>query len=306
MSGNNKYSAYRPNNLSRSSSTRRTGGADTTQNQSQSNLSRDEQLRQLKSELFTNNLEEFLSQSTQRLNIQASLTNRTGYFYIVNQSTGLVLQAVDFTSEFSTLREQIENNQRRIQSSSLKATSHGIRTSGGAIIGGAGGGAATAGGGGGAAGGSKSPSNVSKGPRFFLMPKLPGSSSSVVSGATTTTTTSNQVTSSSLQVESAHDEQLFYYYLINGCIANKIIRSGYCMAASSLNPKSPVTFWPNVKTTNCSWYFNHHDHTIVSGLSDDLVLDYVIIDEPPNQRYAVVIDTRVPSKASQKWTFEFC
>lgn len=98
------------------------------------------------------NLDEFIMQSTQRLNIQASLANRTGYFYIVNQSTGLVLQAVDFTSEFSSLREQIETNQKRIQSSSLKATSTGIR-SGGVPA-------------------SKSPSNVSKGPRFFLMPKV--------------------------------------------------------------------------------------------------------------------------------------
>lgn len=175
----------------------------------------------------------------------------------------------------------------------MKATSGGgIRTSGAATT-----------------SGSKSPSNVSKGPRFFLMPKLSASTpaaGAAAAAAALATTSSNQVTSSSLSVESAHDEQLFYYYLINGCIANKIIRSGYCMAASSLNLKSPVTFWPNVKTTNCSWYFNHHDHTIVSGLSDDLVLDYVIIDEAPHQRYAVVIDTRVHNKASQKWTFEFC
>ena len=175
----------------------------------------------------------------------------------------------------------------------MKATSSGIRT----------GAAATS--------GSKSPSNVSKGPRFFLMPKLSASTpaagtAAAAALAASATTSSNQVTSSSLSVENAHDEQLFYYYLINGCIANKIIRSGYCMAASSLNLKSPVTFWPNVKTTNCSWYFNHNDHTIVSGLSDDLVLDYVIIDEAPHQRYAVVIDTRVQNKASQKWTFEFC
>jgi hypothetical protein len=114
-----------------------------------------------------------------------------------------------------------------------------------------------------------------------------------------------------MQYETANDEQLWYYYLINGCVANKVIRSGHCMAASSLNTKSPVTFWPNVKTTNCSWFFNHTDGTIVSGLSDELVLDYQIIEElgsgsAQQQRYAVIIDQKVPHKASQKWSFEFC
>jgi hypothetical protein len=98
-----------------------------------------------------------------------------------------------------------------------------------------------------------------------------------------------------------------YYYLINGCIANKIIRSGHCMAASSLNAKSPVCFWPNVKTTNCSWFYNSADHTISSGLDEELVLDYVMVEEAANtKRYAVVIDTKVPNKVSQKWSFEFC
>jgi hypothetical protein len=268
---------YRTTNLSRSSSTRRPENPQLATSSGGFGF-KEEQLRQVKSELFLNNLEEFLKQSTQRLNIQASLANRTGYFYIVNQSTGLVLQAVDFTSEFS-LKEQIENNQKRIQSSSIKATSGG----GGVISGG---------------GGARSPSNITKGPRFYLMPKVSGSPKASNPPA-------NNTVSSSLSVETAHDEQLWYYYLINGCLANKIIRSGYCMAASSLNAKSPVTFWPNVKTTNCSWYFNHQDQTIVSGLSDDLVLDYVIIDEQPNQRYAVVIDAKVQNKASQKWAFEF-
>lgn len=106
--------------------------------------------------------------------------------------------------------------------------------------------------------------------------------------------------------ETAHDEQLWYYYLINGCVANKTIRSGHCMAASSLNAKSPVCFWPNVKTTNCSWFFNAQDNTIVSGLDDDLCLDYTVVEENNTKRYAVVIDTKCSNKVSQKWAFEFC
>ena len=78
------------------------------------------------------------------------------------------------------------------------------------------------------------------------------------------------------------------------------------MAASSLNAKSPVCFWPNVKTTNCSWYFNSLDNTIVSGLSEELVLDYTIMDDAPRQQYAVIVDTKVNNKITQKWSIEFC
>jgi hypothetical protein len=274
-------------NLSRASSMRRTTGVGvtttTTTNAPQICFaSKEDHIRHVKYEMFLTELKEFLRISTQRLNIQSSLANRTGYFYIVNQSTGLVLQAVDFTSEF-TLKEQIENNQKRIQSSSIKAGSGGT-----------------------SAGGSVKSTSMVKGPRFYLMPKAAtGAATAAAVSPTAAKTASNTNVSSSLAVETANDEQLWYYYLINGCVANKIIRSGHCMAASSLNAKSPVTFWPNVKTTNCSWYFNHNDQTIVSGLSDELVLDYVFIDEAPNQRYAVVIDTKVQNKASQKWSFEF-
>lgn len=243
-------------NLSRSSSRRG----------EQRFMSKEETIRQIKNDLFIKDLKDFMTLSMERLNLQSDLANRTGYFYIVNQSTGLILQAVDFTSE-NSLKEQIEQNQKRIQNSSIKGRPNS---------------------------GAKSPNLISKGPRFYLMPKV--NSANV----------NNSSLPSSLNSETASDEQLWYYYLINGCVANKIIRSGHCMAASSLNAKSPVTFWPNVKTTNCSWFFNHQDQTIVSGLSDDLVLDYIIVDEPPNQRYAVVIDTKVPNKASQKWSFEFC
>jgi hypothetical protein len=136
------------------------------------------------------------------------------------------------------------------------------------------------------------------------MPKKQQSSS----GQKTSNNSNNNNNNSSLitNESASNDEQLWYYYLINGCIANKIIRSGYCMAASSLNAKSPVCFWPNVKTTNCSWFYNYQDQTIVSGLSDDLVLDYTIIDEAPYQRYAIIIENKVPNKASQRWSFEFC
>ena len=255
-------------------------------------LTREEQMRQVKNELFLSELNEFLKLSTQRLNIQSSLANRTGYFYIVNKSTGLVLQAVDFAATCS-LKEQIEQNQKRLQSAKANAAAGGTNTNGS----------------------SPKPiaSSASKGPRFYLMPKLVSNSHSAAStnnnnNNNNNSKTQNLVSNSSLMHgdSSANDEQLWYYYLINGCVANKIIRSGYCMAASSLNPKSPVTFWPNVKTTNCSWFFNHQDQTIVSGLSEDLVLDYQIIDEAPNQRYAVIIDTKVPNRASQKWSFEFC
>ncbi len=233
---------------------------------------------------------DFLKLSTQRLNIQSSLANRTGYFYIVNKSTGLVLQAVDFTVSCS-LKEQIEQNQRRLQNSKISTNNPNNNPNQNL---------------------PKSPqpqgSVTSKGPRFYLMPKITTTNSSKSSPAASANSSSSSSNSSSLlqHDNSANDEQLWYYYLINGCVANKIIRSGYCMAASSLNPKSPVTFWPNVKTTNCSWFFNHQDQTIVSGLSEDLVLDYQIVDETPNQRYAVIIDNKVPNKASQKWSIEFC
>ena len=243
---------------------------------------REEQIRQIKMELFLKDINELLKVSMDRINVQATLTNRTGYFYVVNQSTGLVLQAVDFTSTYS-LKEQIEQNQKRLQTSSIKHTSSNTTKSPASPTNSSGGGA----------------NAHSKGPRFYLMPKKNTQQHGKKSAA-------NSSISSSLNAETADDEQLWYYYLINGCVANKVIRSGHCMAASSLNAKSPVCFWPNVKTTNCSWFFNTQDQTIVSGLSDDLVLDYVIIDEPPNQRYAVVIDTKIPNKASQKWSFEFC
>ena len=109
-----------------------------------------------------------------------------------------------------------------------------------------------------------------------------------------------------MTTETAHDEQLWYYYLINGCVANKTIRSGHCMAASSLSAKSPVCFWPNVKTTNCSWFFDAQEGAIVSGLDDDLCLDYTVVEESGAKRYAVVIDAKCSNKASQKWAFEFC
>ncbi|CAF0800392.1 unnamed protein product [Brachionus calyciflorus] len=227
-------------------------------------ISREDQMKKVKNELFIQEIHDFINISTERLNIQADLTNRTGYFYIVNQSTGLVLQAVDFTSQ-NSLKEQIEENQKRIKNSSIKGRLNNA---------------------------NKTPQSINKGPRFYLMPK--------------SNALSNSSDVQSLSKEIANDEQLWYYYSINGCIANKIIRSGHCMAASSLNAKSPVTFWPNVKTTNCSWYLNTSDQTIVSGLSDDLVLDYVLVDETPNQKYAVVIENRVPHKASQKWSIEFC
>lgn len=235
-------------------------------------LSKEDQIKQIKSDVFVKELNDFLQLTTNRLNIQAHMTNRTGYFYIVNQSTGLVLQAVDFTSECS-LKEQIEQNQKRLQNTSIKSGASGKLNS--------------------------SSNTISKGPRFYLMNRIiPNGSNSSSANKPTDSTLTN--------TDTRTDEQLWYYYLINGCVANKIIRSGYCMAASSLNAKSPVCFWPNVKTTNCSWFFNSVDQTIVSGLNDDLVLDYVVIDEPPNQRYAVVIDTKVPNKVSQKWSFEFC
>lgn len=249
--------------------------------------SREEQIRQIKNELFLRDVNEFLKLSTQRLNIQSSLANRTGYFYIVNKSTGLVLQAVDFASDYS-LKDQIENNQKRLQSVKAKGgSSHAPAAPATPATGG---------------------SPVTKGPRFYLMPKANNATNqqnvmNQKSGNQQVPNTSSLLHDSS---SPSNDEQLWYYYLINGCVANKIIRSGYCMAASSLNPKSPVTFWPNVKTTNCSWFFNHQDSTIVSGLSEDLVLDYAIIDDGPKQRYSVIIDQKVPNKASQKWSFEFC
>ncbi len=190
------------------------------------------------------------------------------------------MQAVDFTSECS-LKEQIEQNQKRLQNTSIKSGQSSKIN----------------------ANNSTTQGTISKGPRFYLMNKMIPSSGTSNSPSATKPSI---IDSTIINTDTQTDEQLWYYYLINGCVANKIIRSGYCMAASSLNTKSPVCFWPNVKTTNCSWYFNSLDQTIVSGLSDDLVLDYVVIDEPPNQRYAVVIDTKVPNKVSQKWSFEFC
>ncbi len=230
-------------------------------------VAKEEQIRRLKYDLFLSELTEFLQLSTNRLNIQASMANRTGYFYIVNQSTGLVLQAVDFASNAS-LQEQIE--QKR-QQQSFKGQP--------------------------AAKPAATGSNVSKGPRFYLMNKVAQNQ-----GNKTYNGPDNSVNS-----ETAHDEQLWYYYLINGCVANKTIRSGHCMAASSLNAKSPVCFWPNVKTTNCSWFYNSQDNTIVSGLNDELCLDYQVVDESTNtKRYSVIIDTKCSNKVSQKWSFEFC
>jgi hypothetical protein len=235
----------------------------------------------MKTELFIKDLNEFLSLSVNRLNIQSNLANRTGYFYVVNQSTGLVLQAVDFVNNYS-LREQVEQHQKRLQSKqqqqqqqmSNQSKTNSPKTTVS----------------------SSSSSAMNKGPRFYLMKKTNKPSS--YSAA------SNNW---SINQDYGNDEQLWYYYLINGCLANKIIRSGYCMAASSLNAQTPVCFWPNVKTTNCSWFFNTEDQTIVSGLSDDLVLDFVVTDEQStNPRYCVIIDTKQPNKASQKWTFEFC
>ncbi len=68
---------------------------------------------------------------------------------------------------------------------------------------------------------AKQPSTKSKGPRFVLRSKLP-------------------------KANGQNDQQLWYYYLYNGCLANKYIRSSYCMAASSLMPNSPVCLWANV------------------------------------------------------------
>ena len=240
-------------------------------------------MRTIRNELFMRDLNEFLKLSTQRLNIQSSLANRTGYFYIVNRSTGLVLQAVDFATDAS-LKEQIEQNQKRLQNA--KAAAAACVSATGTLPK-----PTTT---------TTSSNSVSKGPRFYLMPKANKVNNSNNNSSSTITN------SSLMQSETTNDEQLWYYYLINGCVANKIIRSGYCMAASSLNPRSPVTFWPNVKTTNCSWFFNHLDGTIVSGLSEDLALDYVIMDDASPQRYAVIIDQKVANKASQKWSIEFC
>jgi hypothetical protein len=267
--------------VSRNSSTRR----DESRGPQLPILSKEDQIRQIKIDVFIRELNDFLQFTTNRLNIQANMANRTGYFYIVNKSTGLVLQAADFTSDVS-LKEHIEQNQKRLQNTSVKSGQSGKM--------------------------NNTSQSMSKGPRFYLLPKIVPTFVSNTSNTPTfnkstneqpTTTTTTTTTSSN---EAQVDEQLWYYYLINGCIANKIIRSGYCMAASSMNTKSPVCFWPNVKTTNCSWFYNSVDQTISSGLNDDLVLDYIVIDEPPNQRYAVVIDTKVPNKISQKWSYEFC
>ena len=95
---------------------------------------KEEKLRQIKSTLFREDLVEFLRLAAGRLNLQSALANRTGYFYVVNQSTGLVLQAVDFASSH-TLKEQIEINQKRLQNSSIKmGANKGTPTSGGGAI----------------------------------------------------------------------------------------------------------------------------------------------------------------------------
>ena len=89
-------------------------------------------------------LNEFTHLSTNRLNIQANMANRTGYFYIVNQSTGLVLQAVDFATDAS-LYDQIEKK-RQQQSFKGKPGQPATKPPAG--------------------------SPVSKGPRFYLMNKI--------------------------------------------------------------------------------------------------------------------------------------
>ena len=185
--------------------------------------------------LFISDLKDFLNLSINRLNCQASLINSTGYFYIVNKSTGLVLEAM----EPSILNEKSNTIQK------------------------------------------------SKAARFYLTKK-----------------------------EKSRGEQLWYYYAYNGCIVNKLVRSGYCMAVSSLNPKSPVCLFPNVRTTNCKWFFNHVDNTITSGLSENLALDYtndedqkvVTInadDSTQKKRFAVIINKKDVTKPSQKWSIEF-
>ena len=238
--------------------------------------------------------------SASRLDMQTALANQLGYFYIVNDLTGLVLQAHDSTLSRNgySLREQIE--QRRVQQSNASLK---IKSSNSNI---------------GAAGQLRNSTNAdkstppqllqldstsssatqsstsppSKGLRFYLMPKKHN------------TTNGNN---NSAQQRNEVDDQLWYYYLINGCIANKSVRSGYCMAASSLNAKSPVCFWPNVKTTNCSWFYNAGEQTITSGLSDDLVLDVDMASREADdaQCFSVIIDKKVANKASQKWSFEF-
>ena len=80
------------------------------------------------------------------------MANRTGYFYIVNQSTGLVLQAVDFTSD-ACLQEQIE---KKRQQQSFKGGQVANKPT---IIGST----TTA---------ISSATPISKGPRFYLMNKV--------------------------------------------------------------------------------------------------------------------------------------
>jgi hypothetical protein len=185
--------------------------------------------------LFINDLKEFLNLSINRLNSQANVINNIGYFYIVNKSTGLVLEALDSPTNTSNMTS----------------------------------------------------SQKSKAARFYLTKK-----------------------------EKTRSEQLWYYYAYNGCIVNKLVRSGHCMAVSSLNPKSPVCLFPNVRTTNCKWFFNHVDNTITSGLSENLVLDYTNEEEiqgiasnnddsSAKRLAAVIINKRDNSKASQKWLIEF-
>ncbi len=188
--------------------------------------------------LFISDLKDFLNLSINRLNNQADIINDIGYFYIVNKSTGLVLEAFEQAGNLTSLNARA--------SVTLK----------------------------------------SKAARFYLTSKL-----------------------------KARNEQLWYYYAYNGCIANKLVRSGHCMAVSSLNPKSPVCLFPNVRTTNCKWFFNHVDNTITSGLGENLVLDFITEDEinsvpdessaSTGKRYAAIINKKEANKASQKWSIEF-
>jgi hypothetical protein len=84
-------------NVSRNSSTRR------DESRGQVALNKEDHIRQIKTDVFIKELNDFLLLTTNRLNIQAHMANRTGYFYVVNQSTGLVSSIyliVDFLSFF--------------------------------------------------------------------------------------------------------------------------------------------------------------------------------------------------------------
>ena len=71
-------------NVSRNASTRR------DESRGPVALNKEDHMRQIKIDVFIKELNDFLLLTTNRLNIQAHMANRTGYFYIVNQSTGLV------------------------------------------------------------------------------------------------------------------------------------------------------------------------------------------------------------------------